>query len=319
MARYARIFATIWSDPDFVARTANAQRLYLLLVTQPDVSHCGVLPLTERRWARLALDTDVDSVRAALTELEANAFVIVDEHTEEVLIRSYIKHDGQWASPNGQKAIEKARSRVLSTPLAKGIDASLKALSEGATEPPSQGATGGDASPQQPATSNQQPRSTSQQPATATPPPDRPAPAESPAPDSAAAAFDEAINLAVEHRRAHTANIRNPAGWERRVRPGIIDQHGPRIRQHLDDGDTPEQAIARIFAANVEQATARDLEADHARSAARAHLLTGATPADAYTAAIASYPRQHTAICTELDWQPDTAAATVSPLGIETT
>lgn len=75
MARYARVFASIWADPDFCALSSSAQRLYLLLITQPDVSHCGVLPLTERRWARLAADTDADSVRAALDELERVGFV----------------------------------------------------------------------------------------------------------------------------------------------------------------------------------------------------------------------------------------------------
>jgi hypothetical protein len=138
MARYTRIFASIWTDPDFTTLTAHAQRLYLLLVTQPDVSHAGVLPLTERRWARLALDTDLDSVRAAVTELIHRRFIVTDETTEEVLIRSYIKWDDQWRNPNGWKAVQKARSQVLSKPLADLIDTTLQALTEGGTEAPSQ-------------------------------------------------------------------------------------------------------------------------------------------------------------------------------------
>jgi hypothetical protein len=44
MARdYANIVTAIWRDRDFRALTAADQRMYLLLVTQPDISAAGTL------------------------------------------------------------------------------------------------------------------------------------------------------------------------------------------------------------------------------------------------------------------------------------
>lgn len=101
MARdHARLRAGIWSDPDFLALAASQQRAYLLALSQPGITYCGVLPYTPRRWARLAPDTTEADIRAALDELAARRFVVIDEDTEELLIRTFIKHDGVLKSPN---------------------------------------------------------------------------------------------------------------------------------------------------------------------------------------------------------------------------
>jgi len=115
MARtHARIYVKTWTDPDFRARTADAQRLYFLLLSQADVSHCGVLTYRPKRWALLASDTDVQAVQKALGELEEHSYVIVDRETDEVWIRSFIKHDGIVGSPNMVKAMWNAFNGVLS-------------------------------------------------------------------------------------------------------------------------------------------------------------------------------------------------------------
>lgn len=94
MARtHARVQATLWQDEDWRALSGAAQRVYLLLISQPQINHCGVLPLVPRRWARLAGDTTLDDVLDALGELEAARFVVGDEETEEILIRTFVKHD----------------------------------------------------------------------------------------------------------------------------------------------------------------------------------------------------------------------------------
>lgn len=309
MSRYARIFASIWADPDFVALPSCAQRLYLLLVTQPDVSHCGVLPLTERRWARLAADTDADSVRAALTRLEADRFVIIDDTTEEVLIRSYVKWDGQHVSPNGSKAIEKARSQVLSKTLANLVTDTLQALRQAPTEGASPGAIERDASPLQPAASNR-----NQQPQPAAPPPGpQPTP-----PNTAAAAFTRTVDLAVEHRRRHTTSIHNPTGWEKSTRHGIEHDHGPHIRKLLAEGSTPEQIVTALYGTTDPPRT--DPAETQARSCAAALWRTGHTPDDALDEALSSWPHHQAAIVDELhrldpNWTPppDTPTASVTP------
>lgn len=100
MAReHARILTRIWRDPDFRARTPDAQRAYVLLLTQRDVNYAGVLPLAMARWARASDHTSAEDVELAVKELEDHQFVVVDRDTDEVLIRSFIRNDGLIDQP----------------------------------------------------------------------------------------------------------------------------------------------------------------------------------------------------------------------------
>jgi hypothetical protein len=95
MARsYARIMTAIWRDVDFLALTERAQRVFLLLVTQPDISAAGTLPLRARRWASYAKDSTGASLAEGLKELEQQRFIVADKTTEELLVRSFVKWDG---------------------------------------------------------------------------------------------------------------------------------------------------------------------------------------------------------------------------------
>lgn len=92
---YAQIFCAIWDeDSDFRALDARAQRTFFLLLTQSEITACGVLPLRAVRWARMAADTTVADVRTDLAILHVARYIVVDEDTEEVLVRSFVRHDG---------------------------------------------------------------------------------------------------------------------------------------------------------------------------------------------------------------------------------
>lgn len=100
MARsHARILTDIWDDEDFLLCSANAQRLYLMLLSQPDLGHSGLLSITYRRWSGLAADTSEEAIQHGIKELAAARFVVVDEDTEELLIRSMVRNDGVWKQP----------------------------------------------------------------------------------------------------------------------------------------------------------------------------------------------------------------------------
>ena len=96
---HGRIYATIWDNADFAALSGGAQRTYLMLLTQPNLGHSGLLPLTVRRWSLLCADATVETLRAGLAELAAARFVVVDEATEELLVRTLIRNDGVWKQP----------------------------------------------------------------------------------------------------------------------------------------------------------------------------------------------------------------------------
>lgn len=113
-ARYSKLSTARWTDPAWTASSSAAQRLYVLLESQPDLSPAGVLPLTERRWAGLAPDTTASDVRGALAELERAAFVILDADTEEVCLCSYVVDDGLYKVPNGRKSVVAAVAKIVS-------------------------------------------------------------------------------------------------------------------------------------------------------------------------------------------------------------
>lgn len=57
MARtHGRIMAAIWNDGDFIALRGSAQRMFMFLLSQPDLSHAGLLPMRVNRWAKKAED-----------------------------------------------------------------------------------------------------------------------------------------------------------------------------------------------------------------------------------------------------------------------
>lgn len=88
-----------------------------MLLTQPDISSCGVVPLTVKRWANNASDSDPDRLSIALAELADRLFVVTDDVTEEVLIRTFAKWDGGSNNPKRRPAILAAVQAIQSTTL----------------------------------------------------------------------------------------------------------------------------------------------------------------------------------------------------------
>jgi hypothetical protein len=106
MARsYAAIHQRIWADPEWRALDLGAQHLYLLLISQPQMNLAGVLPLQLRKWASCVDGWDIGDVAKALDRLCDARFVLVDEDTEEVLIRTLIRNDGSYKIPNVLKSL----------------------------------------------------------------------------------------------------------------------------------------------------------------------------------------------------------------------
>jgi len=100
----ARIAVSIWSDGDFLALSPLAQRMFMFLLSQPDLTHDGVLALRERRWSKTAAGLTPAQVSEHLAELVAARFIVIDEDTEELLIRSFIRRDKVYRQPNVLRA-----------------------------------------------------------------------------------------------------------------------------------------------------------------------------------------------------------------------
>lgn len=127
MARdHARILVRIWADPDFRALRADAQRMYLLACSQPRLSYAGHLDYLPDRLAKLAADETPDTVECAVADLEEARFLVVDRDTHELLVRSFVRHDGLLASPNMTKAMLKDRDGIISEDLRDALDDELR-------------------------------------------------------------------------------------------------------------------------------------------------------------------------------------------------
>lgn len=96
----ANIFTNIWTDTDWRALSGNEQHLYLLLMTHPDLSYAGVADWRPGRLAKMRSDANKSDIESIGRSLQQKRFILIDEDTEEVLIRSYIRHDGVLKQPN---------------------------------------------------------------------------------------------------------------------------------------------------------------------------------------------------------------------------
>ena len=123
----ARVFTSIWRDEHFLALPRSAQRLYMFLLSQEDLTYCGVMPLRERRWAPKAAGLTIADLGQDLKALEAAScrFIVVDEETGELLIRSFMRNDEVWKQPNLMKAARSAASQVESEAIREAILAEL--------------------------------------------------------------------------------------------------------------------------------------------------------------------------------------------------
>lgn len=113
---YGRIACSIWDNQEFLALSPGAQRTYFMLMSQDNVTPCGTLPLTVRRWAKTVSPDYRDELPKWLEELSASRFIAYDEDTEELLIRTFVKWDGGFTNSKRIPAIHSA-SIALRSPI----------------------------------------------------------------------------------------------------------------------------------------------------------------------------------------------------------
>lgn len=95
----ANIRTEMWADRDIRSLTLGAQHLYLLLLTHSSLSYAGVADWRPARLAAMTKGWDRDGVEASAEELSRAAFIHTDDETEEVVIRSFLRHDGVIKHP----------------------------------------------------------------------------------------------------------------------------------------------------------------------------------------------------------------------------
>lgn len=97
--KFGSVNVEMWNDPEFRDLPPAAQHLYLVLWTAPDLSFCGVHDWRPGRLSRLSRGFNEDHVRLVADCLVARYFIVIDEDTEEVLVRSWARFDELLKQP----------------------------------------------------------------------------------------------------------------------------------------------------------------------------------------------------------------------------
>lgn len=126
MARdHARIRTQLWRNDDFTALAADAQWVFMMVLSQPDLNLCGVVPYRPRYWATLAQGLPVARVRKAAEALERAQFVVIDTDTDELWVTSFIRYDGVLKSPNVARGMARHYDTIHSDKIRRRLRDSL--------------------------------------------------------------------------------------------------------------------------------------------------------------------------------------------------
>lgn len=114
---HTRVNLAIWGDDDFTDLSPAAQHLYFVLWTSAGRSYCGAGNWHPGRIAQLAHGWTIAHIERAAEELSTQLFLIIDTLTDEWLLRSWVKHDGLWRTPNMAVSVANARADLASKTL----------------------------------------------------------------------------------------------------------------------------------------------------------------------------------------------------------
>lgn len=135
MARdYAKVWLRITEDGDFRALSRGPQHLYLMLLLSRTVNNAGVADWRPKRMSVIAKGWTEQQIEADSRALEAGRFIVVDRASEEVLLRSFIRHDGIMAGPKTAQGMASAYRRTTSLTIRAAIIAELDRLQLELTE-----------------------------------------------------------------------------------------------------------------------------------------------------------------------------------------
>ena len=130
MAReFAQIKLSIWSDNDWRDLSPDARYLYMTLLTSPTLTYCGTADWRPARIGGLN-GQSLRTISEAGAELAEALYLVIDEATEEVLVRSFIRNDGLMKQPRMAVSMVTAHSGVSSQPIRGVVIHELRRLRE---------------------------------------------------------------------------------------------------------------------------------------------------------------------------------------------
>lgn len=96
---YGQLRHDMWSDDDWLNLTVGAQHLYMTLLGDAGLNYAGVTDWRPGKIAQRAHENSPADTIIAAQELSDAFFLVIDEESEEVLLRSYLRHDPILKNP----------------------------------------------------------------------------------------------------------------------------------------------------------------------------------------------------------------------------
>lgn len=139
MAReYAKVWLRILEDAEFRSLSRGPQHLYFVLLLSRTVNNAGVADWRPQRMSVIARAWQPEQIEADVTILEKARFVVVDHQAEEILLRSFIRHDGIMAGPKTSQGMASAYRRTISLKIRGAIASEVRRLHSEAEDKASQ-------------------------------------------------------------------------------------------------------------------------------------------------------------------------------------
>ena len=117
MRQYALIHRAILDDPSWRCLTRSQQNLYLLLLLKLSTNLCGIGDWRPKKLAVNASDMTVETIEADAVVLEKKLYIVRDEDTDEVLIRSFLRNDAPLKSSKTAIAVRSSYTDTASSKL----------------------------------------------------------------------------------------------------------------------------------------------------------------------------------------------------------
>ena len=107
----------ILDDPSWRCLTRSQQNLYLLLLLKLSTNLCGIVDWRPKKLAVNASDMTVETIEADAVVLEKKLYIVRDEDTDEVLIRSFLRNDAPLKSSKTAIAVRSSYTDTASSKL----------------------------------------------------------------------------------------------------------------------------------------------------------------------------------------------------------
>lgn len=124
----ARLQFSIWDGLDSLSDAGKLA--YLVILTEEHVTQCGSGPLRKSMWGK-RLRWEPSKLDDALAEVDRERYVLVDEDTEELLVRSFLRGDKVDRQPRVLQAALKSAVLIQSKRLRAALAEELRKLDDG--------------------------------------------------------------------------------------------------------------------------------------------------------------------------------------------